>query len=231
MENPLARGNLHSGGEKMSKYHGLCAVRYGKHVAHKAPLMVIALAAGLFAGCLSRPALTRQLFTFATPATRSSAGPKNGRVLAIRHISVAAPFAGQSFVYRTGELAYEQDPYAQFLVVPEENLQEPLRGYLLNSGQFEAVTEPGSALKPTLLVEISVPQLYGDFLNRTEPAAVLEISFTFFGAPNGLPDKMISQKSYHQRIPLKARTAAALMAGWNEALRRIMDQAAHIAAM
>jgi hypothetical protein len=42
---------------------------------------------------------------------------------------------------------------------------------------------------------------------------------------------MISQKSYHQRIPLKARTAAALMAGWNEALRRIMDQAAHIAAM
>jgi ABC-type uncharacterized transport system auxiliary subunit len=128
---------------------------------------------------------------------------------------VAAPFS-----------SYEQDPYAQFLVPPADDLEEPLRGYLGDTGRFQAVTESGSALKPNLLVEVSVRQLYGDFRKKRAPAAVLEMSFSFFQATSELSGAMISQKSYIQTIPIAARTAAALMAGWNEALKRITSTAA-----
>lgn len=186
--------------------------------------MLMTLAGSLLSGCLSRPALSRQLFTFSIPTNDSSAVVTNGRVLAIRLINVATPFAGQSFVYSTGELSYEQDPYAQFLVPPEESLAQPVRSYLRQSEKFQTVVEPESALKPNLVVEISTPQLYGDFRNRSAPAAVLTMTFAFFEAPDGLPGKMISEKSYAGRIPLKSRTAAALMAGWDDGLRRILSE-------
>ena len=166
----------------MGKHGWLCVSNRSNVLAQQAWLVIAISVSAILAGCLSRPELNRQFFTFAIPANNSPARSNNGRVLAIRRVSVAAPFANQSFVYRTGELSYEQDPYAQFLVPPEDDLQEPLRSYLLNTGQFQTVTEEGSAAKPNLLVEVSVQQLYGDFGKRTQPAAVLEMSFTFFAA-------------------------------------------------
>ena len=78
-------------------------------------------------------------------------------------MAIAAPFEGRSLVYRTGEFSYLRDPYAEFLEPPAEELLAPMRGWLHNSGNFIALTEAGSALKPNTLVEISVSQLFGDF--------------------------------------------------------------------
>jgi len=137
---------------------------------------------------------------------------------------VAAPFDSQSFIYRTGEFSYERDPYAGFLVPPEESLAEPLRGYLRNSSLFREVTEPGSAIAPDILGEISVTQLYGDFRDRSQPAAVIAMHLTFSRAPPGAPGKVFFEKDYSLRVPLHARTAPALMAGWNTALTEIVAQ-------
>src|SRR5690348_13807012 len=117
-------------GPKMSQNRSLCAGNRRNREVHKALSVLIVSAAAILAGCLSRPVLNRQFFTFATPQNTASDGSSNSQVLAIRRLSVAPPFASQSFVYRTGEFSYEQDPYAQFLVPPEDDLQEPLRGYL-----------------------------------------------------------------------------------------------------
>ncbi|HZI32926.1 MAG TPA: hypothetical protein VFF11_11335 [Candidatus Binatia bacterium] len=88
------------------------------------------------------------------------------------------------------------------------------------------MTEAGSALKPDTLVEISVSQLFGDFRNPNQPAAVLAMRFVFLDAPNGIPGKVIFQHEYARRIPLGAPTAAALMTGWNQALAVIFNTAA-----
>jgi ABC-type uncharacterized transport system auxiliary subunit len=189
-------------------------------------LAFMLLAIMLLSGCLSRPSLVRRSYTFPAPTSGAVATPANGRVLAIRRLMIAAPFAGQSFVYRTGEFSYEQDPYAQFLVPPEESLAEPLQAYFRQAGSFSAMAEPGSALKPDTFVEIAVPELYGDFRTHAAPAAVLALRFVFFDASKGLPGRILSEKTYSRRIPLKARTAAAVMAGWNEALKQIMAEAA-----
>lgn len=175
-------------------------------------------------GCLSRPALNKKTFTFDAPPISATNVVAGGRVLGIRSLQIAAPFDGRSFVYRTGEFSYARDPYAGFMELPAEELLAPVRGWLRNGGNFSAVTEAGSALRPDTLVEISVSRLFGDFRQPEHPAAVLTMQFVFFDAPNGVPGRVILQKDYSRRMPLDAPTAAALMDGWNQVLAEILAE-------
>jgi ABC-type uncharacterized transport system auxiliary subunit len=175
-------------------------------------------------GCLSRPTLNKQTFTFDAPPISTTNAGAGGRVLGIRSLQIAAPFDSRSFVYRTGEFSYARDPYAGFLEPPAAELLAPVRGWLRASRNFSAITETGSALKPDMLVEISVSRLFGDFRQPGHPAAVLTMQFVFFDASNGVPGRVILQKDYSRRIPLDAPTAAALMDGWNQALVEILAE-------
>jgi len=179
----------------------------------------------LLTGCLSRPHLDKQSFIFASPSIATPRTASGSRVLGIRTLQVAEPFEGRSFVYRTGEFSYDRDPYAEFMVHPAGGLVLPISGWFRDAGGFSAVVEAGSALKPNTLVEIQVVQLYGDFRPSEPPAAVLIMRFVFFDAPNGVPGNVILQQEYSRSIPLKTRTAATLMEGWNQALAQILDSA------
>ena len=201
---------------KTSHLLSFCALRFS-------PVFLLAIACGL-TGCLSRPALNKQTFTFDVPTNSATNASASSHVLGIRSLQIAAPFDNRSFVYRTGEFSYARDPYAGFLEPPAEELLAPVRGRLCDSGNFNAVTEMGSALKPDTLVEISVSRLFGDFREPKHPAAVLTIQFVFFDAPNGVPGRVNFQKDYSRRILLDAPTAAALMAGWNQALAEILAE-------
>jgi len=179
----------------------------------------------LLCGCISRPPLNVRTFAFtAPPAAKPDPGFRSHRVIAIRPLRVAAPFDGRSFVYRTGEYSFESDPYAEFFASTSESLLLPIRGSLRQAGAFEAVVEPGSALKPNTVAEISVVELYGDFRRPHEAAGVLRLRVLLFDCPNGAPAKLILEQEYSRRIPLKARSADALMAGWNKALAEILTQ-------
>jgi cholesterol transport system auxiliary component len=173
-------------------------------------------------GCLSRPAMNKQTFVFGAPAISVTNVVASDRVLGIRNLQIAAPFDGRSLVYRTGEFSYVRDPYAEFLELPAEELMAPVRGLLRGSGNFNAVVESGSALKPDTLVEISVSQLFGDFRQSEHPAAILTVRFVFFEAPSGVSGKVILEQVYSRSIPLSAPTSAALMEGWNQALAEIL---------
>lgn len=181
------------------------------------PLIIL-----LLGGCLSRPSLVKESFAFAIPPA-PNATTTSGPVLGIRRIFVAPPFDSQSLTYRTGANSYERDPYAGFLASPDDSLAEPLRDYLRNSGLFRAVTEPDSNLTPNLELEVTVSQLYGDFRNRSQPTARFEMRLLAFKHGSTSP---VLQKDYTRNIPLQARTAAALVAGWNEALNQIITEAA-----
>jgi len=179
----------------------------------------------LLTGCLARPHLEQQSFLFAPPPPAAAKGAPGGRVLGIRTLQVAAPFEGRAFVYRNGDSSYDRDPYAEFMVPPAEGLMAPLCTWWREAGEFRDVAEAGSALKADTLVEIHVGQLYGDFRHSENATAVLAMRFVFFDAPNGVPGKVILQREYARSLPVKARTAAALMEGWNQALSQILDLA------
>jgi cholesterol transport system auxiliary component len=176
-------------------------------------------------GCLSRPPLVKQSFAFALPSVLTNTPAVTDRVLAILRLTVEPPFDGPTLVYRTGEFSYESDHYATFLVSPAESFVAPIREYFRGNGLFRAVSDSGSALKPDILVEISVNQLYGDFRRPGQSAAVLGMQFLFFDAPNGVPGRLLLAKSYLHRLPISARTPATLVEGWNQALSQVLGSA------
>ena len=179
----------------------------------------------LLCGCLSRPYLKVQTYAF-EPLTGSAPKPAvaNRRVVAIRSLRVATPFESRSFVYRTGKFSYETDPYAEFLVSPSESLLFPIRAWMRETGAFETFVEAGGSHQPNTIAEITVLELYGDFRQPTEAAAEMKVRFVLFAASKGIAAELMLDREYSRRIPLKARSAEALMAGWNEALAQILGQ-------
>lgn len=149
---------------------------------------------------------------------------RSQRVVSIRSLRVAAPFDDRSLVYRVGEFSYDADPYAEFLVSPAESLCAPIRSWMRKSDLFRTVVEPGSALKPNAMAEITVLELYGDFRRTTKPAAVLTLRVVLLDAPDGMPGKLTFEREYSRRVLLKSSKANALMAGWNEGLNQILAQ-------
>ena len=176
--------------------------------------------AALLAGCLTRPALVKESFAMPTPTVRSTPAP-GGQVLGLRNIAVSPLFAGKSFVYRTGEHSFERDSYAEFLVPPALAFLGPLRAHLRNTGLFADVTETDSALVPARLAEIHLGELYGDFRSPNEAFAVLSLRVLLLADAPGKGGHVALQKDYARRLPLPRRTAAALAAGWSQALEEI----------
>jgi hypothetical protein len=186
---------------------------------------ILLAAVCLLTGCLARPHLETQSYLFAPPPPSAGHAAPSGRVLGIRSLQVAAPFVGRAFVYRIGDFSYDRDPYAEFMVPPAEGLIAPISSWWREAGEFHDVVEAGSAHKPDTLVEIHVGQLYGDFRQSESPTAVLTIRFAFYDAPGGVPGKVVLEREYTRDIPLKARTAGALIDGWNQALAQILNSA------
>lgn len=174
----------------------------------------------LLTGCLSRPALVRQNYALSSPQPVNSAAPKTQSVLAIRTVEISPIYDYRSFVYRTGANAYELDPYAGFLTTPSRTLAVPVRDYLRNSGVFKAVADPGSQLGADTYLEVHAAEMYGDFRSTNQPTAVLSMRLLFFDS--GKPGQPYLQKDYSRRIPIHRKSAAALVAGWNQALSEIM---------
>src|SRR5262245_19918291 len=187
-------------------------------------LISLALTVGL-AGCLSKPALRRQTFAFQIPPAAASTESKGQSVLAIRSCEVAPTFANRSLAYRTGQDTYELDPYAGFLIQPAAALEIPVRAYLRNSGAFKDVVELGGPFAPDVLLDVRVSELYGDFRNTGQAAALLSLHLRFFTVESGQAAKAFLQKDYSRREPLKENTAAAVVAGWDQALAQVMAEA------
>jgi cholesterol transport system auxiliary component len=145
-------------------------------------------------------------------------------VVSIRSLRVAAPFDDRSLVYRVGDFSYNADPYAEFLVSPADSLRPPIRSWMRQSDLFRTVVEPGSALKPNTMAEITILELYGDFRRPPEPTAVLTLRYVLLDSPEGIPGKLVFEEEYSRRVLLKGRNANALMVGWNEALTQILAQ-------
>ncbi|HTR43129.1 MAG TPA: ABC-type transport auxiliary lipoprotein family protein [Pseudomonadales bacterium] len=181
-------------------------------------LLLIALLGG---GCLSKPALKTQLFSFQTPpAATASMGP----IVMLRSVTVSPVFDNNSFIYRTGPETYEIDPYASFMAPPAQAISIAVRARLLASGHFRNVVETGSLVQANQVIEINVSELYGDFSQAGKGAAVLSLRLSVYRMDNAGNRRPLLQKDYSRRIALKKNTAADVMAGWDEALSEIMAE-------
>ena len=188
------------------------------------PALALLVCVVTLTGCLSRPALKMQTYSFGSAAINATNLVAGQPVLGLKKLEVGSPHEGRSLVYRTGDFAYVRDPYAGFLDSPEQEFLAPVLAGLCRQGDFSAVVGTGSTLKPDVMVEVQVSQLYGDFRQRDSAKAVLTMRFTFCAATNGIATQPLFQKEYSRSGPIDAPNAAALMKGWNEALTEILAE-------
>ena len=114
-----------------------------------------------------------------TPAA-SSIAARQADTLRMGYVRVAAPFAGNSLVYRLDDVKYVSDPYHAFIAEPAAMLGNRMADWLDQAGPFKAVAQPGSlqsAKSAPYVLEATVTELYGDTRTGTPPAAVMTIQF------------------------------------------------------
>jgi len=186
-------------------------------------LALILLVTAILCGCASSPGWKRRAFAFSLP-TEPPITNAQSDIVVLRRVSISPLFQGRSFTYRTGENSYEQDPYAGFLIPPERALAEPIRAWMRASGVFGRVVEPGSALTPTVVAEVSVNELYGDFRKASQPVGTMEIHFICYEVNDGTAGRIVLDKVCAHETPLTRKTPDALMGAWDADLREIMEE-------
>jgi cholesterol transport system auxiliary component len=183
---------------------------------------LLALASAL-CGCGTNPVWKVQTFAFSTP-TDPPTSTSRTNVVALSRIEISPLFQARSFTYMTADDTYERDPYAAFVVPPDRALEGPIRVWMRNGGAFGRVMEPGSGLVPSVVVEVSVNELYGDLRKPDKPVGTMTIHFVVYELNADGPRRVLLDKIYTDQTPMARRTPAALMVAWDASLRKIMEE-------
>lgn len=183
------------------------------------------LAALASCASLTRPAPVRQTFLLEAPAPAPVAR-SHPAALRVGTVNVAAPFRGKTFVYRTGELRFENDYYVEFLVPPSAMLTEQTARALQHAKAFSRVAGPGTALDAEWVLDGFASALYADMREAGEPAAELDLTY-YLTAGGGTEQTPVWTREYHQRVPMRDASATAYAEALNKGFASIVDALAH----
>jgi cholesterol transport system auxiliary component len=189
-----------------------------------AALLLLGAALTTTWGCLAKPALVPRTFSIDPPPPREAARSRPGAVVSLGTVEIAPQFDHRSLVYRTAEHELERDPYAGFAAPPADMLTAAIREYLRDSSYVRDVVEPGDDLPADLLVEVHASELSGDFRRRDDAAAVLSLEFRVIDARRAADPVVLLRKAYSRRDRIPRRSAGAVVAAWNQALSRVMQE-------
>ena len=189
-------------------------------------LSVMMILVAATAGCsVTRPSLERHSFTLqaerpdqAGPAGNPTSFPAT---LKLGRIGVQPPYGGSSFIYRTGELRYEVDPYNSFVASPGDLLGHQIAQWLSRAGLFAAVRAPESPLTGDYVLEGVATALYGDVRDLQSPTAVVSLQLDMRQADT--EGRVVFERAYSQRVAIENASPEALAHGYGLALGRILD--------
>ena len=149
--------------------------------------------------------------------------PQSDTILEIRPFGMSPTFAQKELVYRTGEFRYESDFYNQFVTDARLQITEQTHRWLSDSGYFSSVALSGSALEPTHILEGDIVSLYGDFRNKSNAHAVMEIEFFLLDVKSPSTSVVFS-KLYKATASVGQPTAENLIQAYNRCLEQILQE-------
>lgn len=187
-------------------------------------LLLLALGAGLLpTGCLStsRPYPEKQRFVLDAPREASAPSREGGPLLEVPPFGQGPRLAGRQLVYRTAASEYVPDFYAEFWGPPGGLMADVVRRWLAGSGLFAGVLEPGSGLRPTLVLQGWISELYGDYRDPAAPKAVLQLHLVLLDR-RGAEPRILLQRDYRAEETAAAATPEALVAAWDTGLGHVL---------
>jgi cholesterol transport system auxiliary component len=186
-------------------------------------LMLAAAALAVAACGLSRPPVERSSFFLGVPREAAAAPTPKSVALRVRPLRAEPLFERKELVYRVDGERVISDFYNEFAERPDSMITSALIGWLKNAKLFAVVVEPGVPAEAPYALDGSVVALYGDLREGQKPAAVMALQFYVVRTANpGL--EIVFDRVFRQRVEVSARTPAALVQGYNEALARIFAE-------
>ncbi len=182
------------------------------------------LASLLLAGCVSlnreSPVQTR----FLLDVVRGDAptGPEHG-VLLVRRFHSSTVASGRAFVYRRGPHEVDVDFYNELLVPPATAIEDAAAQWLGASGLFARIERPGTRQDIDHVLEGDLLGWWGVLGDGdTPPESFVELTLTLL---DGTEHTVLWRHTFSVSVPVTAREPEAFVAGWNEAVSRILAEA------
>lgn len=178
----------------------------------------------LLAGCagIQKSYPDKRYFALEAPRSVRTTSPASAAVIRLRHFRVTPAYEGKELVYRTGDLTYQSDFYNEFFIFPTAMMMEATRSWLDDSGLFQYVVDAPSQVMPDYTLEGVLTALYGDYRDQQAPKAVLGLQFLITSGRESRPE-IVFHSEYRREVPLNNGRPETLVAGWNEALSRILS--------
>lgn len=148
--------------------------------------------------------------------------PQGNTILEIQPFGMSPTFAQKELVYRTGEFSYESDFYNQFVTDARLQITEQTRRWLSDSGYFSSVALGGSALEPTHILEGDIVSLYGDFRDKSDTHAVMEIELFLIDIKSSSA-KVVFSKLYKARAKAGQAKVEKVIQAYNQCLEQILQ--------
>ncbi|WP_052213933.1 ABC-type transport auxiliary lipoprotein family protein [Belnapia sp. F-4-1] len=188
----------------------------------------------LLAGCSvlpNRPYQETQRFSLSPERPARATPPRNAPVLLVRSLRAAPGLEGRGLRSLTADGQVATAYWQEWVAPPADAAEEALRRWLLASGRFAAVTQPGSRLRASLVLEGELIRL------QAEPAAgraVAALSILLLAEPPSGPGeaRILAQFTAGGSASLPPgldprapgpEAAAALSAALGEALARVEE--------
>ena len=142
-------------------------------------------------------------------------------VLKIRRFRISNRFDQKELVYRVAQHRFESDFYNEFFTLPAALITEETRQWLTRAGIFKNILDISSQTQSHLLLEGYIFAIYGDFTDKNNPCAVLEVQI--FILDETLPNSpVIFQQTYYVTHPLQSNQPDALINGLNVCLKNFL---------
>lgn len=142
-------------------------------------------------------------------------------ILEIKPLGMSPTFAPKQLAYRTSEFRYESDFYNQFVTDARLQITEQTRRWISDSKFFSSVALSGSALEATHLLEGNIVSLYGDFRDKSNSKAVMQIEFFLIDikSPN---TSVVFTNLYKATAGVGEPKVENLIRAYNQCLKQIL---------
>ena len=164
----------------------------------------------------------KQRYILDTQRASSVVASDNQNILEVRRFTIDPAFSTKSLTYRTGEFEYEPDFYNEFLISPDAMITEKVRNWLSESGLSRRVLDPGSYVESTHVIEGNVIALYGDFRDKSSPAAVMEIRVFLLEMKTIKEPVIVFGKTYKSSVAFESKGAEGLVNALDQCLEEIL---------
>ncbi|MCF7958466.1 MAG: hypothetical protein K9M57_08475 [Phycisphaerae bacterium] len=192
----------------------------------KNTIITLVLLSTLFvAGCnpSGGPADKRRYFLLDVQRDGQTLKPQGDVVLMVRPFSLAPGYHKNELTYRTGVFQYESDYYNLFITDIGQQVAGQTRGWLSHSGYFTHVVHPGSTMNATHILEGNITRLYGDFRDKKNPEAFMEITFYLVDITKRKPSINFSV-SFEVKAPITELSGESLVEAYQNCLQQILGK-------